>query len=581
MEPGERVGRYVILGRLASGGMGEVWLARHDGLGGFAKTVVVKTIADNRAGEEGFREMFLDEARLAGLINHPHVVQVFDFGEDGGRYFLAMEYLEGRSLSEVLARIEREKAALPATLAARIVADCCAGLDFAHDLKDAGGRSLGIVHRDVTPANIFLTYSGQVKVLDFGIARARARSHHTPTGVAKGKTFYMAPEQIQGDPVDRRADLWGLGVTLYVMLTGRRPFDGPTPLDVFEAILRAPLPALGLGADAGALERIVQRALARDRDDRYPTAGAMRIDLESYLDHQPSVTGFKLANLMEQLFPVATDADRSRLAAVAAGAGSGPAAAAFSEKTGPTRELGRGPLGQQTETVPALELPGGEPRLISPPPPRGVSRKVVGASVGGGTLVALAVVAWAMRPSPAPPLPSPPAPPPVVTKVPAPASAVAAAAPPAPSLPVRPAGFGSLSVGANVPCEVFVDGRRRGRTPLKLTGLPAGHHHVRLVGPSTEGILSRDSDVQVAEGTATEHNVAFGKGKLVVRALPWADVRVDGKKIGVTPFPPLVVFEGKHELTLDNRQIPAHRRVLVSVAAGQRQDVTVRMDEPE
>jgi eukaryotic-like serine/threonine-protein kinase len=581
LEPGERVGRYVILGRLASGGMGEVWLARHDGPGGFAKTVVVKTIADNRAGEEGFREMFLDEARLAGLINHPHVVQVFDFGEDGGRYFLAMEYLEGRALSEVLARLEREKATLPATLAARIVADCCAGLDFAHDLKDGGGRSLGIVHRDVTPANIILTYSGQVKVLDFGIARARARSHHTPTGVAKGKTFYMSPEQIQGDPVDRRADLWGLGVTLYGMLTGHRPFDGPTPLDVFDAIVHAPLPSLGLAVDAVALDRIVQRALARNREDRYPTAGAMRIDLESYLDHQPSVTGFELASLMEQLFPVASDVDRGRLAALAAGSGAGPAGVSFSEKTGPTRELGRGPLGQQTETVPALGLPGGggEPRVTRPPPPRAASHRGLGATVGGGILVAVAVVAWALRPSPAPPLPSPPAL--AVEEAPAPAPAVAAAAPSVPSLPVRPAGFGSLSVGANVPCEVFVDGRRRGRTPLNLTALPAGRHHVRLVGPSTEGILSRDSEVQVAEGTATEHNVTFGKGKLVVRALPWADVRVDGKKIGVTPFPPLVVFEGKHELTLDNRQIPAHRRVLVSVAAGQRQDVTVRMDEPE
>jgi serine/threonine protein kinase len=425
--------------------MGEVWLARHDGLAGFAKTVVVKTIADNLAGEEGFREMFLDEARLAGLINHPHVLQVFDFGEDSGRYFLAMEYLEGRSLSEVLARIERQQGALPATLAARVIADCCAGLDFAHDLKDAAGRSLGIVHRDVTPANIFLTYSGQVKVLDFGIARARSRSHHTPTGVAKGKVFYMAPEQIQGDAVDRRADLWGLGVTLYVMLTGRRPFDGPTPLDVFEAILHAPLPALGLGADAGALERIVQRALARNRDDRYPTAGAMRIDLESYLDHQPSVTGFKLASLMEQLFPVAADVDRSRLAGLAAGSGSGPAAASFSEKTGPTRELGRGPLGQQTETVPALGLPGGGPALISVPLPRAASRKVHGARVAGGMLAALtvAVVVWALRPSPAPPRSSAPAPAPAIAEAPTPTSPLAATAPPAPSLPVHPAGGGA------------------------------------------------------------------------------------------------------------------------------------------
>jgi tRNA A-37 threonylcarbamoyl transferase component Bud32 len=578
VEPGERVGRYVILGKLASGGMGELWLARHDGHAGFAKTVVVKTIAENLAGEEGFREMFLDEARLAGLINHPHVLQVFDFGEDGGRYFLAMEYLEGRSLSEVLARIERQKTALPATLAARIIADCCAGLDFAHDFKDAAGRSLGIVHRDVTPANIFLTYSGQVKVLDFGIARARARSHHTPTGVAKGKIFYMAPEQVQGDPVDRRADLWGLGVTLFVMLTGRRPFDGAMPLDVFEAILHAPLPALGLGADAGSLERIVQRALARNREDRYPTAGAMRIDLESYLEHQPSVTGFKLAGLMEELFPVAVDADRRRLAALADGSGATPAAVLVSEKTGPTRELERGPLGQQTETIPALGMPSGEPLLTPRPEPHAASRRVLGASVGGGILLALAVVGWALRPSRAPLLPSSPAP--AVAETPTPIVA-AAALPPPPSLPARPPGVGSLRVGANIPCEVFVDGQRRGRTPLKLTALSAGRHHVRLVGPATEGILSRDSDVQVAEGTATEHNVSFGKGKLVVRALPWADVRVDGRKIGVTPFPPLVVFEGKHELTLDNRQIPAHRRVLVSVAAGQRQDITVRMDEPE
>src|SRR2546428_2345673 len=166
VESGDRIGRYTVLGKLASGGMGDVWLARQSGPAGFEKTLVLKTIGDQVISDRGFVQMLISEARLAALLNHPNIVQIFELGEEEGQYFIAMEYLEGRNVSQLMKTLRTQGQLCPLPIAARIVAECCAGLDYAHDLKDARGDNMSLVHRDISPENIFITYSGQVKLVD-------------------------------------------------------------------------------------------------------------------------------------------------------------------------------------------------------------------------------------------------------------------------------------------------------------------------------------------------------------------------------------------------------------------------------
>jgi serine/threonine-protein kinase len=207
----KRFGRYVLSRRIASGGMGTVYLARAVGPGGFDLPVAIKVIHPHLARRRDLVEMFLDEARITARIRHPNVCSVLDFGETEGTWFLAMEYLLGETLSSVIGNLQDDPAAMDdpryRAISLRILADACEGLHAAHELRDADGRPMNVVHRDVSPHNLFITYDGAVKVLDFGIALARDRVHQTTTGGLKGKYAYMPPEQLQKRPLDRRADV--------------------------------------------------------------------------------------------------------------------------------------------------------------------------------------------------------------------------------------------------------------------------------------------------------------------------------------------------------------------------------------
>jgi serine/threonine-protein kinase len=224
----ERIGRYELCFELASGGMASVYLARAEGSPGFEKLVALKRIHPHLADERGYVEMFLDEARIASRITHANVCSVFDFGESDGEYFIAMEYLVGEPLSRVQRRVvvnaeQRTSPLLPARMA-RIIADACEGLHAAHELRDASGESLNVVHRDVSADNLFITYDGAAQVVDFGIAHARQRLHQTEAGQVKGTFPYMAPEQMTAAVVDRRVDVWALGAVLWELLALRRLF---------------------------------------------------------------------------------------------------------------------------------------------------------------------------------------------------------------------------------------------------------------------------------------------------------------------------------------------------------------------
>jgi serine/threonine-protein kinase len=285
---GGALGKYQLIAELGHGGMAQVFLALVSGPAGFNKLVVIKQIRQQFAEDPEFLSMFLDEARLAARLNHPNVVQTNEVGEDDGRYFISMEYLEGQPLNRVLNRLG-ERAKEGERLSQRsmllILVDALAGLHHAHELCDFDGRRLEVVHRDMSPHNIFVTYAGQVKVVDFGIAKALSSSSETRTGVLKGKIGYMAPEQAMGEKVDRRADIFSCGMILWEMLTGRRMFKGQPDVAVLQKIVNGDLPSpRTVAPDVPArLEEICMKALARDREKRFATAAEMAGEIEAAL----------------------------------------------------------------------------------------------------------------------------------------------------------------------------------------------------------------------------------------------------------------------------------------------------------
>lgn len=280
--PGDEIGRYQLISRLASGGMGEVWTARATG-SGFARTVALKLVRSEMSGDENYARMFIDEATVASSIHHPNVCETYELGKHGDRLFMAMEWIAGDSLAGLL-RQGDYLVALDTRIAARIIADACAGLHAAHETVGPDGTPLGVVHRDISPPNILISMQGQAKVSDFGIAKARHQLHErTKTGEVKGKFAYIAPEQITGHAVDRRADVYAMGCVLYVATLGSRPFGNGA--DALRKILsnkyKAPR-TLREDFPEG-LEAIIVRALLPKPEDRFQTAEDMQIALEEWL----------------------------------------------------------------------------------------------------------------------------------------------------------------------------------------------------------------------------------------------------------------------------------------------------------
>ncbi|WP_224367692.1 serine/threonine protein kinase [Hyalangium versicolor] len=281
-----QIGKYRLIHKLATGGMAEVFLAKAAGPMGFEKLLVLKRILPHLATEATFVEMFLTEARLAAHLNHPNVAQIFDFGEAEGTYFLAMEYVDGPNLREIVRRASAVGLALPLAFCARVVASACEGLSFAHTFSDPVSRQpMNIIHRDISPDNILLSRQGAVKVVDFGIAKAAGVSPHTQTGVLKGKLAYMSPEQLRNEALDPRADVYALGVVLYELLTGLKPFIASSEAGMVQAVLfEMQVPVLQRRPDVpDAIQRVLAKALAKERDRRYPDCVSFQADLEEFI----------------------------------------------------------------------------------------------------------------------------------------------------------------------------------------------------------------------------------------------------------------------------------------------------------
>ncbi|HEX5749110.1 MAG TPA: protein kinase, partial [Archangium sp.] len=437
-----RFGNYVLIRKLAEGGMAEIFLAKQLGAEGFERDVVIKCMHEHLTQHREFVSMFLDEARLASRLHHPNIVQITDLGVADNRYFICMEYLAGEDLEAVFSVTQYQGQGVPVPIAARIILSVLEGLEFAHGYQDQG-RPLELVHRDISPSNIFVTYQGTVKVLDFGIAKASSRMTQTQPGFLKGKWGYMSPEQARGEQqLDSRSDLFSLGVTFHELLTARRVFQRDTELGVLLALMEQPIPPPSTYRPdvPPDLDRIVMKALERRREDRYASAAEMRADLEEFLRGTASIPGVsQLAQYMQGMFGAA-DVERKTKIPPLSELGAHtlvqqqdqqqeellgtartlvrPSArmTAVEAPEPPTQEPQRRPIAPTLPAVtvpvpasppPALAaVPVPVPIPASPPPARSTGLSVAMGAIGAVALLALGGGAvWYLMPRAAPPAP--------------------------------------------------------------------------------------------------------------------------------------------------------------------------------
>jgi len=409
---GQTLGRYELLVPIAKGGMAQVWAARLRGSRGFQKIFAIKTILAGAMDDTRMERMFLQEATLASQIHHPNVVTTIELGEDEGILYLVMEWVDGESLKFIMTRAA-QRGNLPLPVAVNLIGQACKGLHAAHDLRDEAGAPIGVVHRDVSAQNVLVTYSGNAKLVDFGIAKATASSAGvTQAGEIKGKFAYMAPEQVTGDTVDRRTDIFGMGVILYLLTTGRHPFKGVHTAETLQNICSKRPPRLPSSIIPGyppELEAVVLKSLAKDPNDRWTTANDMLSALERSMpqsldgsfevqvaDYMNELLGDRVRERRMQLRVALEQADRARPEGWT-GSGSSPGS------YGSLRALTVGAEGgTNAGTNPGTHLSGTgqlivDPRLVaslpgfeSPPPSRWKRpASVAGVAAGAVALFAL------------------------------------------------------------------------------------------------------------------------------------------------------------------------------------------------
>jgi len=481
----KRFGKYTLLRRLALGGMAELFLALQRSVAGFEKLIVVKRVLPNLATDQNFVEMLLSEARIAARLNHPNVAHIYDVGVWEGDYFIAMEHIQGEDLRALVKQMMlKGERSFPLEHALGIVLGCCKGLAYAHGLRDMDGRPMHIVHRDVSPQNVLVTFSGEVKLVDFGIAKAvGSAKEDTKSGRLKGKAPYMSPEQAQGHELDSRSDIFSLGILLFELTTGKRLFRAKSEFDTLKRIVEAPYPRpreVNPSVPAR-LEAIILRALARDRDERYQSAHDLQSDLEAFVrDEKLVVSTLSLGEWIRTLFAEKLDEQEQML------------------------QEGRLLAEKIAAQVEAEERQS----LTSVPPPR-PSRTpwvlmVLVLLAAAGAVAAFAIT----RPEPTPPPPSE---------------------------------IGAISI-ASTPsgAAVWIDGDRRPeRTPAELGELPLGRYQVKLTSdgfhPLTRELHLTSEAPSAALDATLEPITAESFGVLRVRTTPvGASLLLDGRDTGET-----------------------------------------------
>lgn len=499
-----QAGPYQVALELASGGMAKVYLGLHD-VAGLPVPVAVKQIHKHLATDQKFIDMFGDEARIVAGINHPYVCRVFDFGKADGSYYIAMEYLQGAPLSDVFHLLDDQRVSKieHSRVMARILANLAEGLHAAHELRDANGVPMEVVHRDVTPQNLFVLSDGTVRVTDFGIARARVRVHRTIGANIKGKLAYLAPEQIEQQDVDRRADVWGLGVVAWELLTGRRLFHASSEGQTVLAVLRREIPKPSKFAPCvpPELDALVLRALTRNPAERFATARELSRALERFLAKSgPGISTLDVESWMADMFPDLIARTEALLARAHALANAHRHERDPDSPPSVTRQVASGPVISDKHYVPVEEV------VSEREPSRSRWRqRLAGAALG----VALVVLAWAVygtrdagltvtapqvadaRPAARAPTPLPVAVqlPPVAALLPAERTAPSATthrkngaeAPKSAPSAAAERDTGSVQVDTkNGQATVYLGARALGTTPLTVD-LPAGAQSLRLV----------------------------------------------------------------------------------------------------
>ena len=282
---GVRFGQYVLVEKIATGGMAEVWKARMRGVEGFQKIVAIKKILPHLSDNQDFIEMFVDEAKLAAQLNHNNIIHIYDLGKIQSSYYIAMEYIDGWDLKTILRRGEERDHPMAVELALFIASKVASALDYAHRKKDFEEREMGLVHRDVSPQNVLISQEGDIKLCDFGIAKAASKASQTQSGALKGKVQYMSPEQAWGRHIDKRSDIFALATVLFEMLTARKLFTGESEMSIIEQVREARVtpPSQVNEEVTPEIDRIVIKALEKDPAVRYQTAGEMARDLDAIL----------------------------------------------------------------------------------------------------------------------------------------------------------------------------------------------------------------------------------------------------------------------------------------------------------
>jgi len=588
--PGPPLGRYKLATRIAQGGMGEVYRGVDVGYGGIERPVAVKLIAPGLALDAGLKRQFVDEAKLSYLLCHQNVIGVRDVGEIDGRFYIAMEWVDGADLGTILARLKAAAGQpLPLRFSCLVAVEAARGLDYAHRARDAAGQPLHLVHRDISPSNLLVSFEGEIKVSDFGIARSRIREVTSMPGL-KGKIGYMAPEQARGEPLDARADVFSLGAVLFEMTTAQNPFiyDDPRENEALERVRQARFPALRTLAPSlpQGLEAIVMRAMAPERGDRYQSCDKMREDLESFARREsytlsPSDFGQFVRDLLDAPAPeperAKTATPPKRLSATRAVAaprafndalggalaslgGDGdddaaPAAIAAAPAMAPSRPTVVAKLPVQAHKAIAAPEPGKPPTDMTDLIPRsGTALPLV---VGGAlVLVAAAVGAvwYATRPAPKAIVAAAPIANPTAKPIARPVAAPVVVAPP----PVAAPAVAAPVVVAAPP-------------PSLSRPTRAEKHHARATHAAAPLATHAATPVAVAPPAATATPTPApppptGPAHLTLTADVQADAYIDGQYIRATPIVDYTLPPGKHTIHLESaapglRLIPRDRTV--------------------
>jgi serine/threonine protein kinase len=590
VEPGSKpvpgrtasVGKYQLLAILGRGGMADVFLALSRGPMGFNKLVVVKRLRAALADDTQFRNMFLDEARLAARLNHPNVVHTYEVGAHEGVYFIAMEYLEGQSLNKVIKEALKREEEFDLNFCARVVSDALAGLHHAHELRDYDGTPLRIIHRDVSPHNVFVTYDGVVKLVDFGIAKAALSSVETEVGVLKGKVAYMSPEQADGRPLDQRADVFAMGIVLWELLTRQRLMQGDSAAATLHRLMNVPIPALSsVRPDADPeLEAIVARSLEKDPADRFQSAQEMRDALEAYIAQsghpiRPDDVGRRVSAMFQTVreeiqhqihlhmegvtqVPMPSEELSTLTADSIKQIPKAPPRDVFSSGQLPMLHANTGSGSGVVANLPGPGFatfpppaPAAQTGVVLPNRKRGLVLWLVAAAAVG----VLAIAALSLRHEPI--LASAPAPPaqPTTPFV-EPTAPQGQPPPPAALTVLTPAPPSPGDTAGEIPAQPL-----QPHTTVRPQPQAAARHPQ---GPATHAPPPPPPPAATAAPPATDDSTGF----LTLDTYPWTRVSENGKVLGTTPIVHLALPAGPHTLVLENADQGIKQSYSVTIKGG-------------